>query len=1126
MASTTRYYGLGFFDFGDPLGTDFAGQIEVDRWVFVDKQLYGLMSIFGNGVIEGWEVTADTAFSISISEGFGNINFMAGRSEFPTPIADIPPNSVNYVFARIKERTRFAEDVEFILAPTRTLDDPRFLLLAEIVSGPLSIERIDNSVRQEITFLELIKAAIRAHKHRGGSQNPSKIDLTSEVKGQLPAFRIADFDAEKITTGTFDLSRMPLIDHQDLANVGLLTHPQLDTFVKTIEVSNKEIFGEVSTANLLQLILAAKLIYDDPASSFYISDRTFDQNMINEIAIIPGITPDNLIDFDSTTATINLEQHYIEGVAPTTGTSFYVNYDTNLAWNSAFSRENVIVVGNSVSLAFNEDDETNIVTIEGFESATAPNQLLSGTDDGGLELFRRETVITTDNAKITANGVATDVIEGFYSGKFKHQQSFRVQYKKEFSTAQDWSTYDSFALHIKCLSSIHGAVKIFFYDSNNEKSPEFVILDEDEITQNDDPAENNFELRVVSTSQISFKDDVKGFVILSDDTENPFHFFIDFINIQRAVLLPESGTLVLRYSTSNTVTFSQIEWSSIEPAGTEIRVRARAASGTVFLSRADFTPFLNSGDLLNLSGTDLEIEIEFFPDGDRLQSPVLESLRVLVLTEAEVDGFVLDSVDEFSRGDSLNITLNTDTASLSLGTPIYVDSYYFCLGNSVNQIHEETNDSGDNFVQGELAIFGNDAPIAPNQIFAAVEAGDNRVTLSRFFEPRSVVRRNGRTFVVADTFNDRVLEYDEDGVLLTGVGSINYEHASKVFPIAAAYDVRTGILYLVWSKRINFSTVDVDKITIQSTTRQVQLIENFDKIMGLTTAELEEVNAEGQIMPIHLSLQNSGLVEQLGTGAYILVSDDALSTGMNADSVFYTTISTALGIPIYIGNFAYIDGIFCPTYANKTEKEHWLITNATVGVVEYDFPETLEDDSITKSTTASPIVEIDENNIVVFASDKVEFSPFIPGKAEYLDDNMILIGGIKPGGELGTPEENQFNFRAISGDDAEKLRRKDVLNTLFFGSESSPKEGAVIVLDRRSGATTFEFVSAEGLLVSDVDVDPTDGLYVVAESSFKKSGRVIKIDASGNIVFSFGEGLYGVINDIVVQFDGSFVVST
>jgi len=82
------------------------------------------------------------------------------------------------------------------------------------------------------------------------------------------------------------------------------------------------------------------------------------------------------------------------------------------------------------------------------------------------------------------------------------------------------------------------------------------------------------------------------------------------------------------------------------------------------------------------------------------------------------------------------------------------------------------------------------------------------------------------------------------------------------------------------------------------------------------------------------------------------------------------------------------------------------------------------------------------------------------------------------------------------------------------------------VLDTQTGATSFEYSSPEGVLASDVDIDTSSGNYVIAESSFKKSGRIIKVDTIGNIVFSFGEGLYSVINSISVQIDGSMIVST
>ena len=1086
------------------------------------------MSVFGNGVLNGWLVSVEDTFSVSVSPGAGNINFVAARTEFPTTVVDLTPNSVNYIYAKKVDRTLFEESVDFVVWPTSDLADPNFLLLAEVTVGATSITSINNDVRQSIGFIDLIKAAIRLHKHRGGSQNPSKIDLASEVKGQLPSFRIADFDAEKITTGTFDLARMPLIDHQDLQNVGLLTHPQLDTFVKTLESSNKEIFGEISTANLLQLILAMKFIYDDPDSAMYLNDRWVDQYFINEFAVIPGITPNYFIDFVASTAEIDLDQHVITGIPPTTGTSFYVTYDSNLAWNSSYFLENLIVANDTVTLAFNEDDESSIVTIEGFESATASGDDLSGGDQ---TLFRKETVIISDNASIEAADSATNVIEGFYSGKFSHQQSFRVQYVKEFTSAQDWSTYDSFVLYVKCIDEVHGPVKLYFENSSGDQSIEYTVLNSNEVTSNPDTSANDFEVRVVDLSTVPFRDEITKIVIFTDDLINPFSFFIDYINIQRAILLPESGSMKIRYSSNVKVIFSSIDWDSIEPSGTEITVRARAADGTVLLNRAEYTPFLNSGDLLNLEGTDIEIEVEFFPDTSRTVAPVLQKLRILVVTDAELDGFRIDDADEWNRGEAQNIAVEDD--HLELDTPIYVDSYYFALSNTVNQVHENTTDFDTPYTESDnVALFGVDSPISPNTIFAAVENSIGDSASSRFFEPRSVRRKSGRTFVIADTYNDRILEYNEDGSLVAGFGSINYEHSNKIFPISASFDPRTGILYIVWSKTVSFKTVDVSQITLQTATNQIRLIQNFDKILGLTTTELDQVNAEGQIMPIYLSTQNAGLASQLpgSNQAFVFVSDSTLSSGLQTDSVFYRKISTALGIPLYVGNFAYIDGVFSPTWVDKTDDDTYVVCNAKIAIKEWDFPSTAFSggtETINLSANVSSIIEVNTNNQIVFGVDNImEFSPFVPGRAEKVDSNTLLVGGLRPGGSLGNPSSGEFNFRSVGGNAATRQSQREILNEMFFTRAGTPYVGAVLLYDTRSGSTNFEYTSAEGVVVTDVDIDPVDGAYVVAESSFIKSGRVIKLDASGNITFSFGEGLYSIINDINVQLDGSIVVST
>jgi len=301
---------------------------------------------------------------------------------------------------------------------------------------------------------------------------------------------------------------------------------------------------------------------------------------------------------------------------------------------------------------------------------------------------------------------------------------------------------------------------------------------------------------------------------------------------------------------------------------------------------------------------------------------------------------------------------------------------------------------------------------------------------------------------------------------------------------------------------------------------------------------VDQVAAEGQILPIYLSAQNAGLIQNLASEASVQISTDALTTGIDADSVFYTAIATVvaaassssadaalLGIPCFIGNFAYVDGIFSPTWADRTDTDGFIIANGKIAVKEYVFPSSITEE-ISLTASVSSIIELDANNQLIFGSDVLDFSPFVPGRAEKIGDNRLLLAGLKPGGELGSLSNgNEFNFRVVGGDVETRVAQKAVLQELFFGSDK-PFVGAVLVFDTQSLSTTFEYLSAEGVLISDVDLDVNDEFYIVAETSFEKSGRVIKLDSAGNITFSFGEGVFSIINDVFSNVDGSVVVST
>jgi len=491
--------------------------------------------------------------------------------------------------------------------------------------------------------------------------------------------------------------------------------------------------------------------------------------------------------------------------------------------------------------------------------------------------------------------------------------------------------------------------------------------------------------------------------------------------------------------------------------------------------------------------------------------------------------------------------IKVSTTHISLEEPISVGSYYFAGDNSVIQVANDTS-TDPSHTDGEQIVLGINAPISPNQVFRAAEEGVTSVSESSMYHPRSVRRMVNKDLVVADTYNDRILVFNENGELLEGFGSINY-NADKTFPISACVDIRTGILYVVWSKNISFDGVNINGFVIQHQNKQAQLIEGYDLINNKSAADLSGADS-GQVMAVYLSAQNLSLL--LGFpehGSRIQISTNAIPGGIDADSVFYGKIVNALGIPLYIGNFFYTSSdspahiqLFSPTFANRTEDNEYYIANAKYGVNNFSFlteqfPDGMETVNVNPGASGVPsILKVDpsKDSKIIFFSNLVHFSPFAPGRImEISGEDILLIAGLKPGGTMTDPSKSddpdvEFNFRNVHGTDEDKIKQKKTLEYMFFGGENSFVGAFRTVSTATSGGSEFfKYDTNEGAIVTDAGVDPITGNYVIAESAFtKQSGRVIQIDGSGNIVFSFGEGLYNMINDMEIQADGSIVISS
>lgn len=317
MAGSTTFYKIAYFNYQDRLDSAINVQKEVHRMSFIDSQLYGMFNVFGNGVISGWSVTdngftEEKGISVGISIGQGIMRYTTCQSYEPFVLGPLPSNSTLYIYATSTNISSQSREVAFTYSAS-LVSNTRSALLAKVVTSANGITSIDNTVKTYIGFAQYLLSEIDSHKHRG---TPSKIDLETETKNELPGARLEGFAASKVITGVFDVERLPLINHADLVGKGVLSHASLDTFYQNLQTnSNMQLLGEVTSINFMRSVLAQKLV-----------DSDIDKQMVNQIDFLPSVDITQA-DEDASTAYIEESEGYIVGLADDTSgvTYFYTD---------------------------------------------------------------------------------------------------------------------------------------------------------------------------------------------------------------------------------------------------------------------------------------------------------------------------------------------------------------------------------------------------------------------------------------------------------------------------------------------------------------------------------------------------------------------------------------------------------------------------------------------------------------------------------------------------------------------------------------------------------------------------------------------------------------------------------
>lgn len=1165
---------MAYFTFGDDLDDGVNVAKEKERFVFIDKQLYGMFTIFGDGIISGWQLSAAADnFSVNVSPGYGFVFSTFAQTDTVESVDNLPKNTTVFIYVE-KENDFLTINRNVVFKFTTTYLASK-IYLGTVTTNEQGVINITANTRNDISFLQLIRDEVANHKHRG---TPTKIDLQTEVKNQLSGARVEDFDAAKIVSGKISPARIPQLDHSDLEGKGLLTHAALDSFARTITEGNKELLGEVAAVNTMKLVTMQH--YLASKSKMNLSDYIDYTNMF---VFYPGVTPDAGIDFQASNANINLLTNCVSGKPVEEGSITSIFYDSNQAFASAHSRYNVAIAKNQVSLI---KGGLTITKVENFENVVAK--------DKAIPTFNTSTEIDENNISVLSDDSLSFKTEGIYSGKFNTKLSYKILFTKEVLQNKDWTTFNELVLDVKSITLTHGPVYMYIVNTVNgvdQKSGDYVVLGADEITQNFDPNMQSFERRAFDISSIA-RNNITKIVFYTPDFSSGQIFWIDNITIRSRSLYPIDGYLRLRHNSVSPVVFNAVFYEAEIPDGCDLRVRVRVANSEVLLERQPYSTILNSGDVFALSGTNIEIEILFLSNSDKTKTPVLQNLELQILTASDVVGFTINESSRWNRGSYLNAEIVADEInplipSLTIKSPVEVNDLYFIYENGVNQL--------DNKANAHIGFRGLqfDRLISPTQAYSIIYAMSDL----GFVSPRSVYRTFDKHFLIADTSNDRVIEVTQNGEFIRGLGGHNVSD-EFFYAISACFNPRTGILSICFTKNVDRTDCDITKIKLWIDSSPIYL---SDADTLLTTSK------KASIFEILLS---NDKVEQLQDNTIDLYLQ--FESGLFREPLTYPTegnlrkLYTVRGLQSFIGDFTYVNSINHPVYFNILSNGEWIVCNAGIvaeptegGItktislevgktttftltidppIDPETAEPITDFQVTWAFTAPPDIsnlislEADNNKATVnigqpaenqigdwtvfftaqpnvgdvqtttlkltiipvvvtapvevnisplvqfnfetaeetFTFDQLEFSEFTLGSAYEVDHDTLLIAG------LYTTTDKVVLPETSGGQTLEEQAIQKLAN---YG-------GKVILYNKSRESIDFEYISSENVFPSDAVID-ANNYVVIAESAIKNNaGRVIKIDQDQNVVWQLSDGSFSFINDVRAKYNGDVVIST
>lgn len=353
------------------------------RFLAMETLIFHLYSIFGNGVLNGWEIREElSGLNLIITAGSGHIGFKSAMTIADTAVElPITTNTIIgedglrfYIYAKETQYTSIDRSVDFFASTNLIpLSDPNFdaeslglnevgpcgiIGIGEVIVKEIEIDGVTTfvienptyEIRDTLGIFASLDRYIKNHLHVGGANQPSKVNLYRHVMGKLSGRHIEWINASLIKKGKISNDRLPAFDHKELMNIGILSHSEIDTLLELVinkmNGEDKHALGDISIANLLKLLAFLKHQYS-----------TIDDTLINTIIYIPLLAKENdpLVDATHTTATVDPVAHEIRGIQASSMGSDYVSWDSKAEFeavkNEGIDRtRNIVISNDGVSL--------------------------------------------------------------------------------------------------------------------------------------------------------------------------------------------------------------------------------------------------------------------------------------------------------------------------------------------------------------------------------------------------------------------------------------------------------------------------------------------------------------------------------------------------------------------------------------------------------------------------------------------------------------------------------------------------------------------------------------------------------------------------------------------------------